>query len=245
MTSWAGGGVELEWCKLRAATPTAKPAPARTSTVVAATTSRTGVSRNGCSRVGQDVDCGQRGLPSVRTSRSCGSFQSCYQGATGGLAFLPEVAMVLVVAYLVYRGITASTGGRPPGTRREAGGNRTTGPIRVRRGRSGSDDASWCGDREHAVARIPDLDEDWSRPRPAPVWGRWWWGRRDCRRRRGGRKLHGSSRPVGVIRPTSSALACQSRAQATGSYDNRLDFLGSRLAKYRPVTPSTSGEDAS
>ena len=42
-----------------------------------------------------------------------------------------------------------------------------------------------------------------------------------------------------AVRPTRSALTCHSRAAAAVSYEALLDVLGLRLAKYRPVTPST------
>jgi hypothetical protein len=44
--------------------------------------------------------------------------------------------------------------------------------------------------------------------------------------------------------PTRPALTCHRRAAAASSYDALLEVWGLRLAKYLPVTPSTSGEDA-
>ena len=45
-------------------------------------------------------------------------------------------------------------------------------------------------------------------------------------------------------RPTRSALTCHSRVVVALSYDALLDGLALRLAKYLPLMPSTSGDDA-
>jgi hypothetical protein len=47
-----------------------------------------------------------------------------------------------------------------------------------------------------------------------------------------------------VERPTRSALTCHRRPAAAVSYEDSLDFLGLRSAKYWPVTPSTSADEA-
>jgi hypothetical protein len=86
------------------------------------------------------------------------------------LVFLPEVAAVLVVAFLAYSGVTAlirgsqrrlPTGGpRQPGGRWQprhyADGGHTV--VTVARTLPGGEVVE-----EHVVARIPDSDEDWSR----------------------------------------------------------------------------------
>ena len=46
------------------------------------------------------------------------------------------------------------------------------------------------------------------------------------------------------VRPTRSVLTCQSRFAAIGSYEDLFEVLGLRLAKYRPVTAATSGDEA-
>src|SRR6266511_2193932 len=46
------------------------------------------------------------------------------------------------------------------------------------------------------------------------------------------------------VSSTRSALTRHSRACASVSYDALLEVLGLRLAKYRPVTPATSGDEA-
>jgi hypothetical protein len=40
------------------------------------------------------------------------------------------------------------------------------------------------------------------------------------------------------------ALTCHKRAAASASYENLLEVLSLRFAKYRPVTPSTCGDEA-
>ncbi|WP_199240351.1 MULTISPECIES: hypothetical protein [Kribbella] len=49
---------------------------------------------------------------------------------------------------------------------------------------------------------------------------------------------------TGAAEADEIRLTCHSRAAAGSSYDALLDCLGLRLAKYRPVTPSTSSDDA-
>jgi pyridoxamine 5'-phosphate oxidase family protein len=80
------------------------------------------------------------------------------------LAVLVEVAIVLVVAYLVYSGFTALTRGRqrqlPTGGRWQPRHYADDGHTVVAVARMTS-----AGEmiEQHVVARIPDLDEDWSR----------------------------------------------------------------------------------
>jgi hypothetical protein len=47
-----------------------------------------------------------------------------------------------------------------------------------------------------------------------------------------------------AVRPARSALACHRRAAAAVSQAALAEVLGLRLAKYRPVMPSTWGEEA-
>lgn len=87
-----------------------------------------------------------------------------------GLLFLLELATVLVVAYLVYRGIAALSAGRrlalPPDVRPALGGRWQThhyayaGHTVVSVAR-----LTAAGEvvEEHVVTRIPDSDPDWSR----------------------------------------------------------------------------------
>lgn len=80
------------------------------------------------------------------------------------LVFLGEFAVVLVVAYLAYSGISTSTRGRqlrlPVGGRWQARHYADEGHTVVAVAR-----ITDAGEviEEHVVARIPDLDEDWSR----------------------------------------------------------------------------------
>lgn len=80
------------------------------------------------------------------------------------LAGLVEVAIVLVVAYLVYGAVTTSTRGRrralPTGGRWQPRHYADDGHTVVTVAR-----LTPKGEmiEEHVVARIPDLDEDWSR----------------------------------------------------------------------------------
>lgn len=82
----------------------------------------------------------------------------------GVLAGLVEIAVVLAVVYLIYRAFTTSAHGRPPQLRpggrwqprHYADGGHTV--VTVAR-------LTAAGEliEEHLVARIPDLDEDWTR----------------------------------------------------------------------------------
>ena len=79
------------------------------------------------------------------------------------LVFLGEVAIVLLVAYLVYSGIATSTRGRrlqlPVGGRWQPRHYADEGHTVVAVARM-----TQAGEviEEHVVARIPDSDEDWS-----------------------------------------------------------------------------------
>ena len=80
------------------------------------------------------------------------------------LVVLAEIAIVLVVAYLVYSGVTALTRGRhlrlPTGGRWQSRHYADDGHTVVAEARM-----TPAGEviEEHVVARIPDSDEDWSR----------------------------------------------------------------------------------
>jgi hypothetical protein len=80
------------------------------------------------------------------------------------LAVLVEVAIVLVVAYLLYRGVTGLTRGRqfrlPSGGRWQPRHYADDGDTVVAVARM-----TPAGEviEEHVVARFPDTDEDWSR----------------------------------------------------------------------------------
>lgn len=82
----------------------------------------------------------------------------------GVLAGLVEVAIVLAVVYLIYRAVTTSTRGRqrqlPPGGRWQPRHYADDGHTVVTVAR-----LTPKGEliEEHLVARIPDLDEDWTR----------------------------------------------------------------------------------
>jgi hypothetical protein len=47
-----------------------------------------------------------------------------------------------------------------------------------------------------------------------------------------------------LVRPTRPTLICHSLAAAAVSLEGWLEVFGLLSAKYRPVMPSTSGEDA-
>jgi pyridoxamine 5'-phosphate oxidase family protein len=80
------------------------------------------------------------------------------------LVFLGEAAIVLVVAYLIYSGMATSARGRqlrlPMGGRWRLHHYADEGHTVVAVARM-----TQAGEviEEHVVARIPDLDEDWSR----------------------------------------------------------------------------------
>lgn len=61
---------------------------------------------------------------------------------------------------------------------------------------------------------------------------------------------HGRGGAAGLLRrtqgrrPTRRALICHSRVAAAASYEASFEGCGRLLAKYLPLTPSTSGDDA-